>query len=148
MIYNVDSTLYISFVLPLAPPVCREEMPEAFMRLPMWLQDMLLSYMRTPAGRTVWMEGQRVLGRSDGVTIIDRGAAGGNCVARCMIAHCNYCGVEDFKPVNQAPHVKALFVEIRNKTRLSLCSQCESVRYCSKACQKADWENHRLDCKP
>ena len=148
MIYNVDSTLYKSFVLPDAPPVCREEMSEEFMRLPMWFQDKVLAYMQTPAGRAVWMEGQRVRGISDGATIIDRGAAGGSCVARCMFAHCNYCGAEDFKPVSQDPHVKALFVQIRNKTRLSLCSQCESVRYCSKACQKADWENHRLECKP
>ena len=149
MIYDLDSTLYKSFMLPQTPPVCREEMPEAFMQLPMWFQDKVLAYMQTPAGRAVWMEGQRVLGLGDGATIIDRGAAGGNCIARCMIAHCNYCGAEDFKPVSQDPHVKALFRnKIRNKTRLSLCSQCESVRYCSKACQKADWENHRLECKP
>ena len=114
----------------------------------MWFQDKVLAYMQTPAGRAVWMEGQRVRGISDGATIIDRGAAGGTCVARCMFAHCNYCGAEDFKPVSQDPHVKALFVQIRSKTRLSICSQCESVRYCSKACQKADWENHRLECKP
>jgi len=148
MIYNVDSTLCKSFVLPHAPPVCGEEMSEEFMRLPMWFQDKMLAYMQTPAGRAVWMEGQRVRGISDGATITDRGAAGGTCVARCMFAHCNYCGAEDFKPVSQDPHVKALFVQARSKTRLSICSQCESVRYCSKACQKADWENHRLECKP
>lgn len=27
------------------------------------------------------------------------------------------------------------------------CSRCKNIRYCSVACQKADWERHKKDCK-
>jgi hypothetical protein len=29
---------------------------------------------------------------------------------------------------------------------LSACGRCRSVRYCSPACQKADWRRHKRDC--
>lgn len=32
-------------------------------------------------------------------------------------------------------------------TKLSHCSICKSVRYCSKQCQKQDWTKHKLTCK-
>lgn len=32
-------------------------------------------------------------------------------------------------------------------TDLKCCSVCQKVRYCSKECQKADWERHVFDCK-
>lgn len=32
-------------------------------------------------------------------------------------------------------------------SRLLVCSQCHMVRYCSKECQSADWEDHKRFCK-
>jgi len=32
-------------------------------------------------------------------------------------------------------------------TRFSLCSGCKAVRYCSRACQKADWKIHKARCQ-
>ncbi|CAN0355033.1 unnamed protein product [Hapterophycus canaliculatus] len=29
----------------------------------------------------------------------------------------------------------------------SRCSGCKSIWYCSRACQKADWREHRTECK-
>jgi hypothetical protein len=31
--------------------------------------------------------------------------------------------------------------------KLSFCSSCRSVSYCSRACQKADWKAHKVICK-
>jgi hypothetical protein len=31
--------------------------------------------------------------------------------------------------------------------KLSFCSACRSVSYCSRACQKADWKAHKVICK-
>jgi ankyrin repeat protein len=31
--------------------------------------------------------------------------------------------------------------------KLSFCSSCRSVSYCSRACQKADWKTHKNICK-
>lgn len=33
------------------------------------------------------------------------------------------------------------------KQQGSLCAACHKVRYCSKACQKQQWKEHRLVCK-
>ena len=33
------------------------------------------------------------------------------------------------------------------KCKLKECSACRSVRYCGKACQKADWPLHNATCK-
>ncbi|KAF1953232.1 hypothetical protein CC80DRAFT_494852 [Byssothecium circinans] len=30
---------------------------------------------------------------------------------------------------------------------LQRCSRCKSAYYCSKACQKAAWKLHKLDCR-
>eukprot|EP00286_Rhodomonas_abbreviata_P018663 CAMPEP_0181298068 /NCGR_PEP_ID=MMETSP1101-20121128/5585_1 /TAXON_ID=46948 /ORGANISM="Rhodomonas abbreviata, Strain Caron Lab Isolate" /LENGTH=579 /DNA_ID=CAMNT_0023403065 /DNA_START=66 /DNA_END=1805 /DNA_ORIENTATION=+ len=32
------------------------------------------------------------------------------------------------------------------KSKTSLCSRCKAVRYCSGACQKADWRQHKSSC--
>jgi hypothetical protein len=29
---------------------------------------------------------------------------------------------------------------------VSACGRCRSVRYCSPACQRADWRRHKPDC--
>jgi hypothetical protein len=34
-----------------------------------------------------------------------------------------------------------------SSTNLQMCSNCEVVHYCNKACQIADWENHEPECK-
>mmetsp|Transcript_38709 Transcript_38709/g.43583 ORF Transcript_38709/g.43583 Transcript_38709/m.43583 type:complete len:118 (+) Transcript_38709:1-354(+) len=34
-----------------------------------------------------------------------------------------------------------------HKTSLFFCSGCQSVQYCSKACQVDAWPNHRDSCK-
>lgn len=31
-------------------------------------------------------------------------------------------------------------------TKLLLCSRCKTTRYCSIACQRADWPSHKKDC--
>jgi hypothetical protein len=33
------------------------------------------------------------------------------------------------------------------QTKLFKCGSCQSVRYCSKECQKADWKEHKVLCK-
>ena len=32
--------------------------------------------------------------------------------------------------------------------KLKTCSKCKTVAYCSKECQKKDWEGHKKDCRP
>jgi hypothetical protein len=32
------------------------------------------------------------------------------------------------------------------ETKMSRCSKCKSVRYCSKECQVSDWKRHKMDC--
>jgi len=34
-----------------------------------------------------------------------------------------------------------------NGNPLMACSKCKSIRYCSSACQKEDWDRHKPDCK-
>lgn len=37
---------------------------------------------------------------------------------------------------------------VRDDTqRLSQCSRCQNVYYCSQDCQRADWQNHKLTCR-
>ena len=31
--------------------------------------------------------------------------------------------------------------------KLFTCAGCRIVRYCSKACQRADWDGHREECR-
>ncbi|VDC06230.1 unnamed protein product [Peniophora sp. CBMAI 1063] len=34
----------------------------------------------------------------------------------------------------------------RGKPKLKACTGCKKIRYCSEACQKADWKAHKLKC--
>lgn len=34
----------------------------------------------------------------------------------------------------------------KNEDNLRKCARCRSVWYCSGACQKANWETHKLEC--
>merc|ERR1712098_443921 len=35
----------------------------------------------------------------------------------------------------------------KSEKQFQKCSRCRSVFYCSKACQKSDWPNHKQICK-
>jgi len=35
----------------------------------------------------------------------------------------------------------------RNHLHLRKCSRCQQEQYCSRACQLADWQRHKKDCK-
>ncbi len=37
--------------------------------------------------------------------------------------------------------------EVLAHGKLKECSTCRSVRYCGRACQKADWPAHKATCK-
>ena len=36
----------------------------------------------------------------------------------------------------------------KEEKKLKTCSKCKRVAYCSKECQKKDWEDHKYDCRP
>ena len=36
----------------------------------------------------------------------------------------------------------------KSQGRLLACGRCGVIRYCSAACQKADWQRHKRDCGP
>jgi len=36
----------------------------------------------------------------------------------------------------------------KGKPKLQRCTVCKKQRYCSEACQKKDWKDHKLLCKP
>ena len=45
---------------------------------------------------------------------------------------------------------KSRFVECqccKSKGMWPVCSRCNSVRYCSRTCQKNDWSDHKENCK-
>jgi hypothetical protein len=35
---------------------------------------------------------------------------------------------------------------LKSGIKLSACSKCHAVRYCSNACQQADWQQHKVKC--
>lgn len=45
----------------------------------------------------------------------------------------------------QATHLKCQVCHLQN-TKLSACSACKSVYYCSIQCQKKDWKEHKAAC--
>ena len=70
----------------------------------------------------------------------------GMCCTRVVSITCEFCGRECVKTLDRDPMVKAIFKKFVQR-RSFLCSRCESVRYCCKACQKNDWSDHRIHCK-
>merc|ERR1711924_404177 len=44
------------------------------------------------------------------------------------------------------PHMDAT-MSGKNRVKLSLCSRCGVVKYCSRECQRADWDMHKAFCK-
>ncbi|KAG0016792.1 hypothetical protein BGZ81_011032, partial [Podila clonocystis] len=37
--------------------------------------------------------------------------------------------------------------ETEGLTMHKRCARCKNARYCSRACQVADWKSHKIDCK-
>ena len=46
------------------------------------------------------------------------------------------------KPLSQCAHPNCCVT-----FKLRRCSGCNIVKYCSESCQRADWKNHRVQCK-
>ena len=84
--------------------------------------------------------GERLSVLSDG-----SGEGGGFCCACYIPKHCDFCGRECVKPMDQDPVIRALYKAFLQQ-RSFLCSRCRKTRYCSRACQKNDWSNHRPHC--
>ncbi len=40
-----------------------------------------------------------------------------------------------------------LYLCICGKNATKKCSNCKNAHYCSKECQKDDWNHHKIDCK-
>ncbi|KAF9112178.1 hypothetical protein BGX27_003840 [Mortierella sp. AM989] len=49
---------------------------------------------------------------------------------------------EDF---HECTHPDCCFPEMHN-AKFQRCSSCKQVTYCSKVCQKADWNRHKISC--
>ncbi|KAK5955781.1 hypothetical protein OHC33_003422 [Knufia fluminis] len=43
-------------------------------------------------------------------------------------------------------HCKKMQFELPNNTTLKRCAKCHTQAYCSRECQKDDWENHKRVC--
>ena len=50
-------------------------------------------------------------------------------------------------PTSTEKFTEACHNEMCAKIGALICSQCKSVGYCSKECQKLDWRKHKLSCK-
>ncbi|KAJ7142480.1 hypothetical protein C8R44DRAFT_865819 [Mycena epipterygia] len=56
--------------------------------------------------------------------------------------------IEDPKPVKVCQWGECLDAESGYGDRkMKMCARCNVVRYCSKACQRADWAEHKLYCQ-
>ena len=94
----------------------------------------------------MWRQGQALAaGHTDLITSLNQGG-GGLRTTRANINECNFCGNEAFRHVRDEL-VGKLLKRCGLKKCSFACSVCENVRYCSKACQKADWQTHRLVCR-
>jgi MYND finger len=65
--------------------------------------------------------------------------------------YCDNLKVRDWPPFFSVVrilmcHVKCPGSSSSPATRSRECSQCTSARYCSRACQKADWYLHKYEC--
>ena len=146
MIYDICSALFRSFLRPLDLPT---HWPQALddIDLPQPWRDRVLAELHTDHGRAIWKAAQAMAtGRNHSLMMVDSHGAG-MLTSRCMTSSCNYCGAVAIKPIDKGPITRAVFSSA-SPERSYLCSQCESVRYCSSACQRADWKNHCDYCKP
>ena len=146
MIYNIDSTLFKRFLQLRPPPTDRVSLPSQFHDLPPEWQEALFQRMHSPEGREIWRQGQALAaGHTDMITNLSDGG-GGFRVTHANINECGFCGNEAFRHVRDEL-IGKLLKKGGLKTCSFACSVCEDVRYCSKACQKADWPTHRLVCR-
>ena len=119
--------------------------PEFHSLPPEW-QDRVFERMLSPQGREVWYQGQALMaGHTDMITGLSEGG-GGFRVTRSNISECGYCGEESFRHVRDEL-IGKLVKKGGWKSSSLVCSVCENARYCSKVCQKADWQTHRLVCR-
>jgi len=147
MIYDTGSMLFRSFLQRSPPPTTADLMSwEKFRLLPPWLQKALADRLNSEEGQSVWASGQAMLAGQTNHVIRTYSEGGGMYCARVNVVGCALCGAECVKPIERDPLAKALFAKLF-PARSLLCSRCESVRYCSEACQKAHWSTHRIDCK-
>ena len=95
----------------------------------------------------MWAQSQALLaGKVHSVLSGRSNAEAGLFCAYCRKDECAFCGRELVKPFDTDPLVRA-FMGKFFQSRSWLCTQCESVRYCSKGCQHQDWKFHKTHCK-
>jgi MYND finger len=65
------------------------------------------------------------------------------------MGHAETCGNRFDCPNMQATFMRAAGVASPGSAEvvLSQCSGCRMVKYCSAACQKKDWPNHKKFCR-
>ena len=146
MIYDTASTLFKQFLQLLPPPNDRARMGPGFHDLPTELQERLFERLHSPQGIHIWNQVQALeAGHTDTITGLFDGG-GGFRVTRSNINECGFCGKEAFRHVRDEL-VGKLVKQVGLNTSSFVCAVCEDVRYCSKACQKKDWQTHQLVCR-
>ncbi|PWW71923.1 hypothetical protein C7212DRAFT_109027, partial [Tuber magnatum] len=55
--------------------------------------------------------------------------------------------VSYLEPVGQEEEMAGKCRVCRKTENLMRCGRCKKVEYCSGACQKVDWKEHKVGCK-